>query len=81
MSSTSRSFLNYSERTAEQIDADVREIIGHQYYRVKALLNDRRADLESIVAELIKKETLERPELERILNASKQRQAEDKVRA
>jgi ATP-dependent Zn protease len=59
----------------------VREIIDHQYYRVKALLNDRRADLQSIVAELIKKETLERPELERILNASKQRRAQGRVRA
>jgi cell division protease FtsH len=58
---------NYSESTAEQIDADVREISDRLYQRVKAILNERRADLELIAKVLIEKETLEREELEKLL--------------
>ncbi len=58
---------NYSESTAEQIDADVREISDRLYDRVKAILSERRADLELIASVLIQKETLEREELEKLL--------------
>ncbi len=62
---------NYSESTAEQIDADVREISDRLYRRVKAILTERRADLDLIAAVLIEKETLEREELERLLASAK----------
>jgi len=42
------------------------------YQRVKSILNQRRADLELVTSELIKQETLERAELEKLLAASKQ---------
>jgi len=58
---------NYSERTAEQIDAEARGIIDRQYERVKSILARRRADLTLITTELLKKETLEREELEKLL--------------
>ncbi len=58
---------NYSESTAEQIDADVREISDRLYQRVKAILSDHRADLDLIASVLIQKETLERVELEKLL--------------
>jgi cell division protease FtsH len=58
---------NYSESTAEQMDADVREISDRLYDRVKAILSERRADLELIASVLIQKETLEREELEKLL--------------
>jgi cell division protease FtsH len=61
---------NYSDRTAEQIDADVREISDRLYERVKAILRERRADLELIASVLIQKETLEREELEKLLAAA-----------
>jgi cell division protease FtsH len=61
---------NYSEHTAEQIDAEVRKIIDGQYHRVKRILDRRRADLNRVVAELIKRETLERAELEQLLATS-----------
>jgi cell division protease FtsH len=61
---------NYSDRTAEQIDADVREISDRLYERVKAILRERRADLELIASVLIQKETLERDELEKLLAGS-----------
>jgi cell division protease FtsH len=58
---------NYSESTAELIDAEVRDIGDRLYDRVKAILRERRADLELIASVLIEKETLEREELEKLL--------------
>jgi cell division protease FtsH len=58
---------NYSERTAEQIDSDIREIIDRLYGRVKSILAERRAALAKVTSELIRKETLEREELEKVL--------------
>jgi len=58
---------NYSERTSEQIDVEVREIIDRLYSKVKTTLAERRNDLDSRAAVLIKKETLDRGELEQLL--------------
>jgi cell division protease FtsH len=58
---------NYSESTAEQIDADVRELSDRLYERVRRILSERRADLETLATVLMEKETLEREELERLL--------------
>jgi cell division protease FtsH len=63
---------NYSESTAELIDAEVRDIGDRLYDRVKAILSERRADLELIASVLIEKETLEREELERLLAGAAQ---------
>jgi cell division protease FtsH len=61
---------NYSERTAEQIDDEVRALVEGQYVRVQRLLNDRRHQIEVVVEELIRKETLDRAELEKLLEAA-----------
>ena len=58
---------NYSERTAEAIDDEIRSLMDRQYERVHHLLEDRRDQLERIVGELIRKETLERGELEALV--------------
>ncbi|MGC8794099.1 MAG: ATP-dependent zinc metalloprotease FtsH, partial [Bryobacteraceae bacterium] len=58
---------NYSERTAEQIDAEVRRVMEATYKRVKKILLERREDLDRIAYELIRKETLERAEIEALL--------------
>jgi len=58
---------NYSETTAEQIDTDVRELSDRLYERVKGILSERRADLDTLATVLMEKETLERDELERLL--------------
>src|SRR2546425_4064936 len=39
---------NYSERTAEQIDEEVRRLVDRLYMRVKEILAKRQADLERI---------------------------------
>jgi cell division protease FtsH len=54
---------NYSEQTAEAIDAEVRRIIDETYKRVRKVLLSRREELGRIATELMRKETLSREEL------------------
>ncbi len=61
---------DYSERTAEEIDHEVRRIIDELYERVKAILEQRREDLDRIVNRLMEKETLNERELDELLNQS-----------
>jgi cell division protease FtsH len=63
---------NYSEHTSEQIDAAVRGIVDRIYGEVRNTLNSRRSDLDRIAASLIRKETLERAELEELLAQTKE---------
>jgi cell division protease FtsH len=58
---------NYSERTAEAIDAEVRERIDRLYGRVKTILKQRRADLDAITSALMRQETLEAEEIQKLL--------------
>jgi len=58
---------NYSERTSEAIDDEVRRISDRLYLRAKTILTSRRADLEGIAHELILKETLDRSQIELLL--------------
>ncbi len=58
---------NYSERTAERIDDESRRIIDDTRKRVTEILSIRRAPMERISRELIRKETLERAELDELV--------------
>lgn len=49
---------DYSEATGREIDTAVREMIEEAYERAKAILTERRADLEKGAALLLEKETL-----------------------
>jgi cell division protease FtsH len=66
---------NYSERTAEAIDYEVRERIDRLYQRVKIILLKRRADLETIASALMLQETLEAEEIQKLLATTHQEQA------
>ena len=57
----------YSDETAEMIDAEVRQLIANAYTRTKALLNDKRSELETIAQELLKKEILFKSDLEDLI--------------
>jgi AFG3 family protein len=57
----------YSDHTAELIDEEVRKLIQKAYDRTKALLNDKREQLESLAQELLKKEILFQYDLEKII--------------
>jgi len=58
---------NYSERTAQLIDEEVRRIVDAAYGRVKKILRQRQEELKRITAELVRKETLDRPEIESLI--------------
>jgi cell division protease FtsH len=69
---------NYSEKTSEAIDDEVRRIGDEMYDRAKDILMRRRAELERIAQELIRKETLDRQQLEALLAESQPRPIEVK---
>jgi cell division protease FtsH len=64
---------NYSEETAEIIDSEVRGLMERQYDRARAVLRERRHQLDLVVSELIRKETLDRAELEALIASAEER--------
>lgn len=58
---------NYSEEVAKVIDEEIRDIIESCHRRATEILTAHREKLDRVVAELLEKETLERPEFLRIL--------------
>lgn len=63
---------NYSEQTAERIDDESRRIVDETHKRVVEILLKRREPMERISQALIRKETLDRTELDILLNAPEQ---------
>jgi cell division protease FtsH len=57
----------YSDKTAELIDAEVRNLINDVYARTKQLLLDKREGLIKIAEKLLEKEILFQSDLEEIL--------------
>jgi cell division protease FtsH len=58
---------NYSERTAERIDEEVRRLVEEVYASARQIVTRRREDLDRVTKALMEKETLDRAELERVL--------------
>jgi cell division protease FtsH len=58
---------NFSERTAELIDEEVKRLIDETYERVRGILISRRAVLDRVAAELQRRETIGREDLEKIV--------------
>jgi cell division protease FtsH len=59
---------NYSEKVAEEIDEEVRQIIDKAYQTAKKLLTDNRNRLNSIVTVLLEQETIEGDPLTALLS-------------
>lgn len=57
----------YSEQTAQQIDAAVREIIRQNYERTKSLLIEHKDKLEEMAETLLDKEVLDHNDLKELL--------------
>ncbi|MCB0661604.1 MAG: ATP-dependent zinc metalloprotease FtsH, partial [Saprospiraceae bacterium] len=57
----------YSDETAKLIDEEVRKLIDVQYERSKALLLERRDELEKLAQELLSKEVLLKSDVERLI--------------
>jgi ATP-dependent Zn protease len=58
---------NYSEKTAEAIDTEIRRISDDLYLRARTILVRRQSELKRIALELKQKETLDRPQIDRLL--------------
>jgi cell division protease FtsH len=61
---------SYSERTAHQIDSEVRRILDEATEQVRAMLGGRRSALESIARRLIEKEVMDGAELRQLLETT-----------
>ena len=60
--------VDYSEQTAQEIDREVRGIIDTCYQRSKKILLDNKDKLISLAETLLKKEVLDRQEIDAILS-------------
>jgi cell division protease FtsH len=58
---------NFSEKTAEMIDEEVKKIIHRNYERTRSLLESHRAQLEAVAKLLLEKEVLSSEEIAAIL--------------
>jgi len=58
---------DYSEKIAEEIDEEVRQIIEQAYQKAKSLLTEHRSRLDSVVAALLEQETIEGETLTKVL--------------
>lgn len=61
----------YSENMAELIDKKVRDLIGTAYERTKQILVDHKAELKVLAQLLLKKEVVDKTDLEKILGERK----------
>ena len=62
---------NFSEKTAELIDAEVKKIINRNFNRTKELLEKHRDELINVAKALLEKEVLTSEELEEIIKGKK----------
>lgn len=64
---------NYSEEVAFKIDKEVKSIVDEQYKRAKQLLIDNRDIMEELVKVLLEKETLDKEEVDEIIEKVKEK--------
>lgn len=57
----------YSERTAEMIDNEVRKLIDEAYVRTKALLTEKKNEVEKLAKALLDKEVLFQSDVEELI--------------
>ncbi len=57
----------FSEETGKMIDEEVRKLIDEAYQRTKALLVDKKGDVEKLAKELLKKEVLFKSDVETLI--------------
>ncbi len=65
---------NYSEKVAEEIDEEVRQIIDRAYQTAKKILTEYRAKLNQIVQVLLEEETIEGETLAAVLRSAPEAQ-------
>ncbi len=61
----------YSDKTAELIDSEAKEIIDSQYIRAKSILSENKAGLVQLAEQLLEKEVIFTEDLEKIFGKRK----------
>jgi cell division protease FtsH len=61
---------DYSEKTAEEIDEEVKSIVGERYTYARNLLVEKKPVLIKLAEALLERETLDAKELEEIINGT-----------
>ncbi len=69
---------DYSEKTAAKIDEEVRKFIEEAYQRAEDILSKEKDLLEKLAQTLMKKETIERKEFERIIDGKEEGEKDEK---
>lgn len=72
---------NFSEKTSEMIDAEVKKIITHNFDRAKDLLEKNKDKLIKIAEALLDKEVLTSEEIDKILQGTKEAKGKKARRA
>jgi cell division protease FtsH len=62
---------NFSEKTAELIDLEVKKIVTRNYERTQSLMENNKSALTAIAEALLEKEVLSSDEIENIIKQSK----------
>ncbi|MDO9530530.1 MAG: hypothetical protein Q7O12_00130, partial [Deltaproteobacteria bacterium] len=60
---------DFSEETARVIDHAIKNLVFNSYNQARDLLTTHRAQLEALAQALLEKETLDSPEITRILDS------------
>ncbi len=61
---------DYSEKTAEMIDKEIKSIVGNVYKEAKKVIMDNVKKLEILAKTLLTKETLDRKEIQELIGSS-----------
>ncbi len=64
---------DYSEKTAEEIDSEVKRIVTEQYEYAKDLIRKNRKLLDALVNLLLEKETVDGAEIDRLIESFKEK--------
>ncbi len=72
---------DYSEKTAEEIDSEIRKIITDRYEYSKRLLSDNRDLLEKLASALLEKETLDSAQIDAIIKGTEETAQEQEAKA
>jgi ATP-dependent Zn protease len=76
-----QSTKEYSDDTARVIDSEVKRILTEAHEKVKEILATHRPALEELAQLLLKKEVVERPELQAILKVVNIENAREKKKS
>ncbi len=72
---------DYSEEAARLIDVEVRGILDRNYSRAKAIINENRDRLVTLVETLLEVETLDREQFEKVMNSEHDRSVDQPISA